>query len=84
MKDVRMCVRDEERTGRSFTVNDVLVQEVEKKKSHENRRFTITLLSTRFPRTSRFLLREILSMKLNFRQLCAHVECRKFLLTNAE
>jgi hypothetical protein len=54
----RTNVHDEERTGRPPLVNDVLVQEVEKK-IHENKRFTMTSLSIHFSQISRSLLHEI-------------------------
>ncbi|KAL4142110.1 hypothetical protein QTP88_004631 [Uroleucon formosanum] len=66
----RTNVHDEERTGRPSLISDVLVQEVEKK-IHENRRFTMTSLAKHFPQIFRSLLHEIVSIKLNFRKLCA-------------
>ncbi|KAL4143360.1 hypothetical protein QTP88_005698 [Uroleucon formosanum] len=65
----RTNVHDEERTGRPSLISDVLVQEVEKK--FMKTRFTMTSLAKHFPQISRSLLHEIVSIKLNFRKLCA-------------
>lgn len=63
-------VHDDERSGRPSLVNEELVRAVEEVVK-ENRRFTMTDLSTKFPQISRSLLHEIVSEKLNFRKLCA-------------
>lgn len=63
-------VHDNERSGRPCLVNEELVRTVEELVK-ENRTFTISHLSTKFPQISRSLLHEIVSKKLNFRKLCA-------------
>jgi len=76
---VRRCVRlfnegrenvHDPRRGRPSVVNEDLVRAVAEK-IRENKRFTITSLSLHFPQIPRSLLHEILSDKLEFRNLCA-------------
>ncbi|GFY03456.1 HTH_48 domain-containing protein, partial [Trichonephila clavipes] len=60
---------DEERSGRPSVINDDLVELVWQRVM-ENRRFTITGLSSHFPQISRSLLHEIVTKHLLFKKLC--------------
>ena len=66
----RQNVHDEERSGRPFVINDDLVELV-RQRIMEDRRFTITELSSHFPQISRSLLHEIVTKHLLFKKLCA-------------
>ncbi|GFX13910.1 uncharacterized protein TNCV_3422211 [Trichonephila clavipes] len=62
----RQSVHDEERSGRPSLINDDLVERV-----LENRRFTITELSSHFLQISRSLFHEIVTKYLLLKKLCA-------------
>jgi histone-lysine N-methyltransferase SETMAR len=66
----RQSVHDEKRSGRPSISTDDLVELVQER-IMENRRFTITELSSHFPQISRSLLHEIVTEHLLFRKLCA-------------
>ncbi|KAJ4447820.1 hypothetical protein ANN_09828 [Periplaneta americana] len=66
----RQSVHDEERSGRPSHINDDHV-EVVRQCIMENRRFTITELSSHFPQISRSLLHEIVTKHLLFKKVCA-------------
>ena len=63
-------MHDDPQSGRPSVVNEDLVRAVEEK-IRENRRFTITSLSSHFSQISQSLLHEIVSDKFKFRKLCA-------------
>jgi hypothetical protein len=63
-------VHDDPRSGWTSVVNEDFLRAFEEK-IRENRRFKITSLSLRFPRISRSFFHEIVSDKLEFRELCA-------------
>ncbi|KAJ4430938.1 hypothetical protein ANN_19531 [Periplaneta americana] len=64
----RQSVHDEERNGRPSLINDDRVELV-RQCIMENRRFTITKLSSHFPQISRSLLHEIVTQR-NFLSTC--------------
>ncbi|KAJ4435424.1 hypothetical protein ANN_18039 [Periplaneta americana] len=66
----RQSVHDEERSGRASLINDDRVELV-RQCIMENRRFTITELSSHFPQISRSLLHEIVTKHLLFKKVCA-------------
>ncbi|KAJ4450397.1 hypothetical protein ANN_01821 [Periplaneta americana] len=66
----RQSVHDEERIGRPSLINDDRVELV-RQCIMENRRFTITELSSHFPQISRSLLHEIVTKHLLFKKVCA-------------
>lgn len=66
----RTNVHDEARSGRPSVVNDDLVRKVDEK-IKENRRFTITMLSNKFPQISRTVLYEIVVDNLGYHKLCS-------------
>ncbi|KAJ4449970.1 hypothetical protein ANN_01377 [Periplaneta americana] len=66
----RQSVHDEERSGRPSLINDGRVELV-RQCIMENRRFTITELSSHFPQISRSLLHEIVTKHLLFKKVCA-------------
>ncbi|KAJ4448384.1 hypothetical protein ANN_10400 [Periplaneta americana] len=66
----RQSVHDEERSGRTSLINDDRVKLV-RQCIMENRRFTITELSSHFPQISRSLLHEIVTKHLLFKKVCA-------------
>ncbi|KAJ4444773.1 hypothetical protein ANN_06570 [Periplaneta americana] len=66
----RQSVHDEERSGRPSLINDDCVELV-RQCIMENRRFTITELSSHFPQISRSLLHEIVTKHLLFKKVCA-------------
>ncbi|KAJ4426903.1 hypothetical protein ANN_26702 [Periplaneta americana] len=66
----RQSVHDEERSGRPSLINDDRVELV-RQCIMENRRFTITELSSHFPQISRSLLHEIVTKHLLFKKVCA-------------
>ncbi|KAJ4439236.1 hypothetical protein ANN_07356 [Periplaneta americana] len=66
----RQSVHDEERSGRPSLINDDRVEPV-RQCIMENRRFTITELSSHFPQISRSLLHEIVTKHLLFKKVCA-------------
>ncbi|KAJ4432797.1 hypothetical protein ANN_21436 [Periplaneta americana] len=66
----RQSVHDEERSGRPSLINDDPVELV-RQFIMENRRFTITELSSHFPKISRSLLHEIVTKHLLFKKVCA-------------
>ncbi|KAJ4449728.1 hypothetical protein ANN_01132 [Periplaneta americana] len=66
----RQSVHDEERSGRPSLINDDPV-ELLRQCIMENRRFTITELSSHFPQISRSLLHEIVTKHLLFKKVCA-------------
>ncbi|KAJ4442497.1 hypothetical protein ANN_04084 [Periplaneta americana] len=66
----RQSVHDEERSGRPSLINDDRVELV-RQCLKENRRFTITELSSHFPQISRSLLHEIVTKHLLFKKVCA-------------
>lgn len=69
-KDGRNDVHDEGGQGRKSVVSDDLVQRVGRMVK-ENRRFTITALSTEFPEVSRSVLYSIVTERLGYKKLCA-------------
>ncbi|GFV45629.1 histone-lysine N-methyltransferase SETMAR [Trichonephila clavipes] len=69
-KDGQTNVLDEERSGRSSVITDDLKQVVETK-IRENKRFTITTLSLKFPDVSRSVVYKIVTEDLNFKKLCS-------------
>lgn len=69
-KDGRTDVHDEGGQGRKSVVTDNLVQRVDKV-VRENRRFTISVLSRKFPEISRSSLYAIVTDHLGYRKLCA-------------
>jgi hypothetical protein len=75
----RENVHDEVRSGRPSVVNDDLVRAVDSK-VHEDRRFTISLLSLHFPQISRTILYAIVSDRLNYRKLCFTIMLDRTLL----
>ncbi|GFW24432.1 uncharacterized protein TNCV_606731 [Trichonephila clavipes] len=68
LREGRQSVHDEERSGRPSLINADLVEPV-RQHVMENRRFTITELSSQFPQTSRSLLHEIATKHLLFKKL---------------
>ncbi|KAJ4443031.1 hypothetical protein ANN_04681 [Periplaneta americana] len=64
----RQSVHDEERSGRPSLINDDRVELV-RQCIMENRRFTITELSSHFPHISRSLLHEIVTKHLLFKKM---------------
>ncbi|KAJ4434843.1 hypothetical protein ANN_23414 [Periplaneta americana] len=66
----RQSVHDEERSGRPSLINDDRVELV-RQCIMENRRFTISELSSHFPQISRSLLHEIVTKHLLFKKVCA-------------
>ncbi|KAJ4426958.1 hypothetical protein ANN_26757 [Periplaneta americana] len=66
----RQSVHDEERSGRPYLINDDRV-ELMRQCIKENRRFTITELSSHFRQISRSLLHEIVTKHLLFKKVCA-------------
>ncbi|XP_069680131.1 histone-lysine N-methyltransferase SETMAR-like isoform X2 [Periplaneta americana] len=66
----RQSVLDEERSGRPSLINDDRVKLV-RQCIMENRRFTITELSSHFLQISRSLLHEIVTNNLLFKKVCA-------------
>ncbi|GBN72198.1 hypothetical protein AVEN_26997-1 [Araneus ventricosus] len=68
--DGRTNVRDEARSGRPSVVNDGLVAKVNEK-IRENKRFTIRMLFGEFPQISKTVLHEIVTNRLNYRELCS-------------
>ncbi|KAJ4448973.1 hypothetical protein ANN_00365 [Periplaneta americana] len=66
----RQSVHDEERSGRPSLINDDRVELV-RQCIMENRRFTITELSSHFPQISRSLLHEIVTKHLLLKKVCA-------------
>ncbi|KAJ4440986.1 hypothetical protein ANN_10835 [Periplaneta americana] len=66
----RQSVHDEECSGRPSLINDDCVELV-RQCILENRRFTITELSSHFPQISRSLLHEIVTKHLLFKKVCA-------------
>lgn len=66
----RQSVHDEERIGRPSLVNDDLLELV-RQRIIENRRFTLTDLSSHFPQISRSLLHEIVTKHLLFKKVSA-------------
>ncbi|KAJ4451673.1 hypothetical protein ANN_03143 [Periplaneta americana] len=71
----RQSVHDEERSGRPTLINDDRVELV-RQCIMENRRFTITELSSHFPQISRSLLHEIVTKHLLLKK-CVPGGCRK-------
>lgn len=69
-KDGRENVHDEDRSGRPSVITEDLVTAVDAK-IHEDRRFTITTLSMKFPQVSRSVLYKIVSENLNFKKFCS-------------
>lgn len=69
-KDGRDNVHDEPRSGRPSVMTNDLVRAVDEK-IHEDRRFTISTLSLKFPQISRSVLYNIVTEKLQFRKLCS-------------
>ncbi|KAJ4427740.1 hypothetical protein ANN_25393 [Periplaneta americana] len=67
----RQIVHDEERSGRPSLINDRV--ELVRQCIMENRRFTITELSSHFPQISRSLLHEIVTKHLLFKKVCARI-----------
>ncbi|KAJ4446185.1 hypothetical protein ANN_12878, partial [Periplaneta americana] len=65
----RQSVHDEERSGQPSLINDDRVELV-RQCIMENRRFTITELSSHFPQISRSLLHEIVTKHLLFKKVC--------------
>ncbi|GFY04040.1 uncharacterized protein TNCV_1198181 [Trichonephila clavipes] len=65
----RQSVHDEECSGRLFLINVNLVELV-LQRVMENRRFTITELSSQVPQISRFLLNDMAKKYLLFQKLC--------------
>ncbi|KAJ4429271.1 hypothetical protein ANN_26274 [Periplaneta americana] len=83
----RQSVHDEERSGRLSLINDDRVELV-RQCIMENRRFTITKLSSHFPQISRSLLHEIVTKHLLFKKCVPsaltflqryHDDCDEFL-----
>ncbi|KAJ4440405.1 hypothetical protein ANN_08546 [Periplaneta americana] len=68
----RQSVHDEERSGRPSLINDRV--ELVRQCIMENRRFTITELSSHFPQIWRSLLHEIVTKHLLFKKVCARGE----------
>ncbi|KAJ4438847.1 hypothetical protein ANN_14800 [Periplaneta americana] len=66
----RQSVHDEERSGRPSLINDDRLELV-RQCIMEDRRFTITELSSHFPQISRSLLHEIVTKHLLFKKVCA-------------
>ncbi|KAJ4443928.1 hypothetical protein ANN_05717 [Periplaneta americana] len=74
----RQSVHDEERSGRPSLINDDRVELV-RQCIMENRRFTITELSSHFPQTSRSLLHEIVTKHLLFKKVGARTKFKQTL-----
>ncbi|KAJ4436264.1 hypothetical protein ANN_18895 [Periplaneta americana] len=74
----RQSVHDEERSERPSLINDDRV-EVMRQCIMENRRFTITELSSHFPHISRSLLHEIVTKHLLFKKVCARTKFKQTL-----
>ncbi|KAJ4433038.1 hypothetical protein ANN_15295 [Periplaneta americana] len=72
----RQSVHDKERSGRRSLINDDRVELV-RQCIMENRRFTITELSSHFPQISRSLLHETVSKHMLFKKVCARGETVK-------
>ncbi|GBL72066.1 hypothetical protein AVEN_115080-1 [Araneus ventricosus] len=68
--DGRTNVHDEARSGRPSVVNDDLVTKANEK-IRENRRFTKRMLFDEFPQISKTVLHEIVTNRLNYRNLCS-------------
>ncbi|GBM97148.1 hypothetical protein AVEN_195491-1 [Araneus ventricosus] len=68
--DGRTNVHDEARGGRPSVVNNGLVAKMNEK-IRENRRFTIRMLFDEFPQTSKTVLHEIVTNRLNYRKSCS-------------
>lgn len=69
-KNGRKNVHDEERSGRPSVVSDELVEKINAK-IRDNRRFTISELSSEFPQISRTVLYEVVTDRLGYRKFCA-------------
>ncbi|GBN32786.1 hypothetical protein AVEN_90341-1 [Araneus ventricosus] len=68
--DGRTNVHDEARSGRPSVVNGGLVAKVNEK-IRENSRFTIRMLCDEFPQSSKTVLHEIVTNRLNYHKLCS-------------
>ena len=69
-KEGRENVHDEPRSGRPSLVSDDLINKVDIKVK-EDRRFTLSSLSSNFPEISRSLLHEIVTDHLGYRKVCS-------------
>ncbi|XP_035219901.1 uncharacterized protein LOC118192980 [Stegodyphus dumicola] len=69
-KDGRTDVHEEGRQGRKSVATDDIVQRVDQAVK-QNRRFTISELSTKFPEVSRSSLYSIITEQLRYKNVCA-------------
>ncbi|GFW39950.1 uncharacterized protein TNCV_5116331 [Trichonephila clavipes] len=76
-KDGRTNVHDEERSGWPYVITNDLMQAVETK-IHENRKFTITTFSLKFPDVSWSVVYKIVTEDVNFKKLCSRWVPRLF------
>ena len=69
-KERRENVHDEPRSGRPSLVRDDLINKVDIKVK-EDRRFTLSSLSSNFPEISRSFLHEMVTDQLGYRKVCS-------------